>query len=544
VTMPWKEPRPALACWLLAALTLACLLPFAGKAVHMDDPLFIWTAKHIQAQPIDFYGFSVDWGYEDTPMTTAMQNPPLAAYYMAAVGAIFGWSEVALHCGYILPALALVLGTYALARKFCSHPFTVALLLISSPVFMISSTGLMCDTMMSALWVWAVFFWIKGLEPENPRLLLTAATFVAACSLTKYFGICLIPLLVVYSFLQRKSAGRWLLYFLWPMIILLAYQWWTARLYGRGLLADSANMAVAKRTATGALSRTIETLAFCGGCFFAALPALPLLWGKRGTFLGAGGAGLMGLLIVAMGKVGNFAVVEAGQVKWWYLLQISMFVLGAIVILALAWNDFRRNRNPASLVLLLWIAGVLVFVGGINWTVAGRNFLPLAPAAALLVVRRLELSPGNGAKYLCWPLGISLAVALMVAGADWRLAGVARDAAVNLTKPLVPRYKSIAFEGHWGFQYYMEQLGFEPLRRNPLVLKTNEAFIVPLQNTSLFRLPDNLAAKEAEFNYFPSKWISIQNAKAGAGDYSDGWGPMPFVFGPALAETYLVVRVK
>jgi hypothetical protein len=303
--MPWKEPRPALACWLLAALTLACLLPFAGKAVHMDDPLFIWTAKHIQAQPIDFYGFSVDWGYEDTPMTTAMQNPPLAAYYMAAVGAIFGWSEVALHCGYILPALALVLGTYALARKFCSHPFTVALLLISSPVFMISSTGLMCDTMMSALWVWAVFFWIKGLEPENPRLLLTAATFVAACSLTKYFGICLIPLLLVYSFLQRKSAGRWLLYFLWPMIILLAYQWWTARLYGRGLLADSANMAVAKRTATGALSRTIETLAFCGGCFFCRLACIAIALGKKRNVPGRGRGWANGPLDRGHGKSGE-----------------------------------------------------------------------------------------------------------------------------------------------------------------------------------------------------------------------------------------------
>lgn len=510
----------------------------------MDDPLFVWTARHIRAHPIDFYGFSINWGFEDTPMTIAMQNPPLAAYYMAAVGSIFGWSEAALHLGYIVPALALVLGTYFLAGRFCSHPFIVAVATISSPVFMLSSTSLMCDTMMAALWVWAILLWMKGLEAEKPWLLLAAATIMGACSLTKYFGISLIPLLVVYSLMQRRSAGRWLLYFLWPVLILAAYQWLTAHLYGRGLLADSASMAVAKRTATGVLARVIETLAFCGGCFFVALVGLPLLWGKKGVVLGAIGAGLAGSFILGMGKIGNFAVVEGGQVKWWYLLQISLFMVGGAIILALAITDFMRHRTNASIFLLLWTAGVLIFVCAVNWTVSGRNFLPLAPAAAILIVRRLELPPGNGLKYFCGPLGISLAVALMLACADWRLANTARAAAINLTSQLSSRYKIITFEGHWGFQYYMEQLGFQPLRRNPLALTTNEAFIVPLQNTSLFRLPDNIAATEAEFNYLPSKWISIQNAKAGAGYYSDGWGPVPFFFGPAPAETYLVVRVK
>jgi hypothetical protein len=34
------------------------------------------------------------------------------------------------------------------------------------------------------------------------------------------------------------------------------------------------------------------------------------------------------------------------------------------------------------------------------------------------------------------------------------------------------------------------------------------------------------------------------NGSAGAGYYSDGWGPLPFVFGPAPAEDYLVFRAK
>ena len=175
MTINGKEPCARRAVWLLTAATLACLLPFLGKAFHIDDPLFVWAAQHIQSHPIDFYGFNVDWGYQKSPMTIAMLNPPLACYYLAAVGTVLGWSEQALHFGFLLPALALVLGTYWVAGRFCSHPLAAALGTIATPVFLLSSTSLMCDTMMAAFWVWAVFFWMEGLEPENPRRLLLSA---------------------------------------------------------------------------------------------------------------------------------------------------------------------------------------------------------------------------------------------------------------------------------------------------------------------------------------------------------------------------------
>ena len=37
-------------------------------------------------------------------MSAAMQNPPLASYYLALVGQVFGWSEIALHAGFLVPA--------------------------------------------------------------------------------------------------------------------------------------------------------------------------------------------------------------------------------------------------------------------------------------------------------------------------------------------------------------------------------------------------------------------------------------------------------
>jgi hypothetical protein len=525
-------------------MTLACLLPFLGKAFHIDDPLFIWAARHIHSHPADFYGFNVDWSFGPRPMSVEMLNPPLACYYLAAVGTVLGWSEQALHFGFLFPALAFVLGTYFLARRFCNHPLAAALAMVATPVFLISSTSLMCDTMMAALWVWAVFFWMEGIDAEKPGWLLLAALLVAACSLTKYYGLSLIPLLAVYSALQRRRLGSWLLYLACPVLILAAYQWLTVRLYGRGLLWNATGYVAAQRVTAGWISRMIETLSFSGGCLFIVLPALPLLWGRRGMIMSGTGVLAAGGLMAAMKEVGGFPVVEGGHVKWFFLLQLALFVVGGAILVALAVHDALRQHTPASSLLLLWVAGVLFFVCAVNWTVSGRNILPLAPAAALLIIRRLEFRQADSLRFWWWPLGVSLAVALMVAWGDWRLANSAREIPAALKGRLAPSFDHIAFEGHWGFQYYMEQMGAKPLAREPLVLAPYQAVVIPMNNACIFDLPANLVEAVAAFEITPAEWISVQNFRAGAGYYSADWGPAPFLFGPAPPETYRILRVR
>lgn len=59
------------------------LVPYVNKAFHIDDPLFIWPAKHIRTEPLDFYNFNVNWNGTMMPMWTRSQNPPLTSYYLA-----------------------------------------------------------------------------------------------------------------------------------------------------------------------------------------------------------------------------------------------------------------------------------------------------------------------------------------------------------------------------------------------------------------------------------------------------------------------------
>ena len=59
---------------------LACLLPFATRAYHIDDTLFVWAAQHIAAHPLDFFGFPVHWYDTWMPMAEVTQNPPGCCY--------------------------------------------------------------------------------------------------------------------------------------------------------------------------------------------------------------------------------------------------------------------------------------------------------------------------------------------------------------------------------------------------------------------------------------------------------------------------------
>src|SRR5438045_3749234 len=90
---PPTTRRPQL---LLALLTVALLLPFLNKPVHLDDPMYIWAAQRIVHHPLDFFGFTVNWYGVPRPMAHEMQNPPGVCYYLAATSLLLGWSEVAM----------------------------------------------------------------------------------------------------------------------------------------------------------------------------------------------------------------------------------------------------------------------------------------------------------------------------------------------------------------------------------------------------------------------------------------------------------------
>src|SRR5437879_10239873 len=294
VERPIAPARPLIAYLLLAASTILCLVPFSGRAFNIHDTLFIWAAQYIAKHPFNPYGFQLIWDSTQVRMSEVTQNPPLASYYMSVAGSVVGWSERALHLAFLLPTLALVLGTYRLAQKFTRSPLLAAFATLLTPGLLVSACSVMCDPMILALWMWAAILWIEGLEPQRPLFLLASAVLIAASELTKYFGASLILLLFVYSIARQRRVGSWAWYLLIPFAALVGYEFLTAKMYGHGLLFTAADFSRtqhiidrATRTARGLLA-----LRYAGGWTLTALVFAPIVWSRRQIMIGVSCSGL------------------------------------------------------------------------------------------------------------------------------------------------------------------------------------------------------------------------------------------------------------
>jgi 4-amino-4-deoxy-L-arabinose transferase-like glycosyltransferase len=526
---------------LLAALTALALLPFAGKAFHIDDTLFLKAARQIRAHPLDFYGFSVNWYGTEQPMWQVTKNPPLAAYFIALVTAVAGENETALHLAFLVPAIAAILGTYFIARRLSAHPMVAALATLFCPAFLVSSTNVMCDTLLLAFWVWAVELWLRGIDGGRPGALATSALLVSLAALTKYFGMALLPLLFAHGVARTRRIGGWVLPLLIPVFVLASYQLWTEALYGQGLLADAATFAIVFRFRSGILlfTKALVGLSFAGGCLASVAFFVPRLWSGRWlASAGISGVALAGGLALA-GRLGRLSLTDGRGVRWALVAQLAGLVVAGAGVLALAVAEYRRGRDASSVLLLLWIAGTFVFAVFLNWTVSARTLLPAAPAVSILMARRLELRPAYSKAATALSLGGAAALALAVSWADLRFADNARIAAARIAAGTTAA-ETLWFEGHWGFQHYMEASGARPLDRHASRLLPGNPIAIPVNNTALFALPADAVSRRAAFDLPVAFFVTTLSSELGAGFYVDVWGPLPFAFGRVPPERYLL----
>ena len=542
--------RPLAPALLLSLACVACLAPFAGKAFHIDDPLFVWTAQHIRERPLDFYGFSVNWYFWSMPMSEVTKNPPLACYYLALVGAIFGWSEISLHVALLLPAIGMLWGTYRLAEFFGSRPLLAALVTLLTPAFLVSGTTVMCDTILGFFWVWALVCWERALRQGRPWLLLISGFLIGLSALTKYFGISLVPLLLAYSIASRQKLGRTLTALTIPIMMIGVYQWLTQDMYGHGLLQEAAGYAsaVQKHSATRipAIAKFLIGLAFTGGCSASAVFFVPLLWPGRWFWPALGGVLGMIWLLYYQGALGPFLLIVDGKPRWELIVQEALFCTGGICILALAGMDLRARRDAGSLLVALWIAGTFVFTAFVNWSINGRSILPMAPAVGILVMRRLDLvrGPASGTIEwrLFWPLVPAMLLGILVTFADYQGANAARTAA-TLAHFVRGRSGKLWFQGHWGFQYYMEALGAQCLDSKNVHCAVGDWIVQPDDNYGIFAMPPDTTRERSVLQVPACPWATTMHRLLGAGFYSNRKGPLPFTFGAVSGSEYRLLEV-
>ncbi len=560
--------------WLML-LTSVCLVPFANKAVHIDDTLFLRAAQQIQREPANFYGFRMNWFGHSSPMVDNFDNPPLACYYLALVGAVAGWSEPALHLGFLLPALAAAWGTYSLARRLCSRPLLASVVAVLTPAFIISATTLMCDVLLVALWTWSVVWFERGLRNGRRSAFAISGILAGMAYWTKFPGLALVPLLGFWGFARQRRAGWWLVSLVLPVLFAGAYEWVTFKLYGQGLLLTAAGVAAKTPHRGRPWEMQLLGLSFLGGCLFPLLFYLPRrwLWSFRNVAMLLG---FLGLCLLVFPYSGHFGVLWGADKhpEWPLVLQSLLFIIAGFVLLLLTAADFLEHRDPQSLLLVLWVFGVFVFATALNWTVNGRTLLPLVPAVGILVARRLDSSgraeavaaqpdaPLTGTTDVAWagdraarqgrsfpwrqlwPALGGAALSLLLAKADYDLAGAGRSAAAALAARYQPAGKTLWFEGHWGFQYYMEQHQAQALEWPFLTAGPGDFVVIPSEASNTFDISKDLVRLVDIFEYKPNARWTTMSVSAGAGFYASVFGPFPYSLGRIEPQRFFVLQVK
>ena len=534
--------------FIATILPVLLLLPFVGKAYHIDDVMYLWAAQQIQSTPADFYGFIINWyGYEQL-MHEANQNPPLLSYYLAFVTAITGWSEISVHFWLLVPAVLFSLGVLNLAKILSLPQVPAVLITILSPVYLISSTTVMTDVTMSAFFVWAVWYWLRGMSGENHLNFIVSSVLICCAVLTKYFALSLVPLLFAYTLWEKKQLKPYLLYLIIPVLCMCLFEYLTYLNYGHGLLFSAAGYTLSEG-GDGFLSRVsriFNGFVFVGGCLLNVLFLTFFLLKKKWL------ASLVLFIILfsfvavqfsnSLESVFPFLPYLPRYVSLQYFLYLT---IGATLVY-LSIYDFLRFKDPASSLVVLWVMGCFLFLAVVNWSVTARNVLPMLPALALIVARRFDgdFSLFGQTKFVSYSIVFlpAMLLSLMFVKADVAEANNQRQAAEKIAT-MTSAYKGqVWFFGHWGFQYYMERNGAKPYADKKTVFQLGDIVVMPTNNT-------NINAKLSKKVFWPvmeiednSRWTNVMQPNAGAGFYSDRRGPMPLnIYNSPPDKYYLYV---
>jgi 4-amino-4-deoxy-L-arabinose transferase-like glycosyltransferase len=546
----WKK------VYIAMLLCVLGLLPFLDRPFSIDDPLFVWAAQHIAEDPLDPFGFYLNWKGSSQPMYQVSQNPVLGSYLLVPFGALFGWSELGLHVGGLIWALFLVVGIYALACRMTRRPLVATLATLLTPVVMISSTTVMCDVPMLTFWVWALVLWRRGLDDERTASLMWAGLLAGLAVLTKYSALGIVPLLLVDGLMRRRRPGMWLVTLAIPLAMFGLHELWTADLYGKGHFAMTRGVQ-AETPSQATVAQILTALTFTGAGVASVLWLAPvalsrgraLLWAGVTVVFTLGAVLARGPLQEVLGMSTELTALLAAQVGLWLGVGVGVLALavGGVVSpsQAVAREGAGLTTRSDGVLLALWIGGVLVTAAFVKWWVDGRGILPLAPAVGILLARAIDRRSDAGVRtrpLVTAGLVASALLAVLVSWSELALARSNKAAAKTIAELYEDRPGELWFQGHWGFQYYLERAGGKAWSFSVPRLAVGDLVIMPRNNSFVLSVPADVTVKKEILTFPVPGWMTTMNPGA-AGFHASSWGPVPFAFGPVpWPEEYMVAE--
>ncbi|HEX5000084.1 MAG TPA: hypothetical protein VFY29_17825, partial [Terriglobia bacterium] len=397
---------------LLTAVVLATVIPFASRAVFMDEHIFLNIARSAQTHwffpqdtPGMFFGSVV-------PDFASHTHPPVGEYYLALIYAVMGrFEDTPFRLAFSVFPIAAVLAFYSLARRFVAEPLWVALLFALSPAFVVYAPTLMMDVPMLAFLLVGFALYFKSVDGVRRALFPASVCFVLAVG-TGYTA--LIPLACF--FVGLLTAGRPPRELLSVMAAPAALALWLAAMtvhFGRFPLWGTVTYFLSQGSM---LWNFVAVFTFVGGVtlFPLAASGKPLL-----------SAGAFAVALVAM--IGF----PAGAAPLWIVVLIASGAFMIARFFSSARELIASGRNSGEAFLLLWFPAVMIFFVVAADMINGRYVLLGIPALYLVAFRKMNRRSLIG---MVIPTAL---LSLGVAYGDYRLVNANRDFVKAVVEPLL-----------------------------------------------------------------------------------------------------------
>ncbi|MFZ3207693.1 MAG: hypothetical protein WA140_02525 [Geobacteraceae bacterium] len=535
--------RAAIPALLLSALVL---MPFFNKAFTVDDPVFLFEARHVLVDPFHPTAFEMTWADMSERVSRLVPTGPVMAWLLVPTLLAHGAEWVA-HATQLAMLWLAILATVSLARRFeLQKPWPAAsgLILVAMPAVLGMAGTAMPDVPAMALGVAGIERLVAWRQNRRVSQALLAAVFLGLAPLTRPHTILLLGvgaiLLLGPTFSLTGLRNRYLTFL--PLVaaplITVAVSFITRDPHpGAGSMVGSAirySSVSISRLATNFVALPIHwVLVMAFG-----LPWLALRWR---TILQT-----RMLLVVASAS----ALISAIALTYIGRQSLPLSIISGLGC-AVLWDvlaDGWKRRDSVQLALGLWLLIALPTV--LYAHLPAKYLIVSAPAAALLIARELALRNGKASWIILVAtvaIGIGLGVAIL--RADAVFANLGRRAANELIAPNVVAGKHVWFVGHWGFQWYAENAGARPVTLNPPYPLPGDLIVVSIascRSDELLKMMSSLYPRITQVSRLEDSRSGgrLMNKKLGAGFYSTVSGYWPWGWGDTLIDQFTLWRVE
>lgn len=510
---------------IISLISFICYnLFFINKALHIDDPFTIYMAKAVNS---DFF----------KPALSFFSNPPFLGYYYAPIIQIFGEKEPWLHIFYFPFWILAIVAMFFLCQRFANRSLFPLLFLISTPAFIISSQGIMFDMPLLGFFLAAITAFIYGLDRDNDLLLVLSGIFAAIAILTKYSGLLLIPILLVYAMLN--SGREKIKFLLIPVLIFFIWNIYCILIFGNSVFLNALFSQLRHYFLSRIGMRALASLSFLSGTSVIIVLLTPFIIQRRCSPPYVLLSLSSGMLPFVMREVfGEYSFFEKG------LLAIFFFVSTYTILLILhsGFKALAKKNNKDILFLSFWFFLIFIFTILMNF-IAARFMLLLLPPLFLLTYKEfLVLNFETIRLKLKLVVLSSFLFSTVLAVGDYQFAGLYRHFAYSTKKIEKAYFYCGSYLTSWGYAYYLQRLDdaiivslYHSMKERSE--KDVDTFITPtepvlpavIKERSIFtKLLDSDYDRALVDSVYYRGRIFLHNKRSHTGFYSHDWGLLPF----------------